>query len=106
MNRIMIFFPRKKIKEELKKKYKEIKRLYKHNQYLNDAKNMIKCIQELKSKNKDEDTIRTIEDITNQRLEEEICKKVEESLNIDEIKSEMQFSIEERCKNLINGIIL
>jgi arginine/glutamate-rich protein 1 len=39
-------------------------------------------------------------------LEEEICKKVEESLNTDEVKSEMLFRIEEGHQNLINGVTL
>ena len=40
------------------------------------------------------------------RLQEEICKKVEESLNTDEVKSEMQAKIEEGCQNLLEGITL
>jgi hypothetical protein len=40
------------------------------------------------------------------RLEEEICKKVKESLNIDEVKLEMQSKIEEGCQNRINGVTL
>ena len=38
------------------------------------------------------------------RLEEKICKKFEESLNIDWVKLEMQ-SIIEGCKNLIDGSV-
>jgi hypothetical protein len=37
---------------------------------------------------------------------EEICEKVDESLNIDEVKSEMQARIEEGHQNLIDGITL
>jgi hypothetical protein len=40
------------------------------------------------------------------RIEEEICNKVEESLNNDEVKSEMQSKIEEGRQNLINGVTL
>jgi hypothetical protein len=40
------------------------------------------------------------------RLEEEIFKKVKESLNIDEVKLEMQSKIEEGYQNLVNGVTL
>jgi arginine/glutamate-rich protein 1 len=39
-------------------------------------------------------------------LEDEICKKVEESLNTDEVKLEMKYIIEEGCQNLINRVTL
>jgi hypothetical protein len=39
-------------------------------------------------------------------LEEEICKKVKESLNIDEVKLEIQSIIEEGYQNLVNGVTL
>jgi hypothetical protein len=39
-------------------------------------------------------------------LQEEICKKVEESLNTDEVKLEMKARIEEGCQNLIDGVTL
>jgi hypothetical protein len=47
-----------------------------------------------------------LDEKSTKRLEEEICKKVEESLNIDEVKSEMQAKIEEGCHNLIDGVTL
>jgi hypothetical protein len=34
------------------------------------------------------------------------CKKVEESLNTDELKLEMKAKIEEGCHNLLDGITL
>jgi hypothetical protein len=39
-------------------------------------------------------------------LQEKICKKVEESLNIDEVKSEMKAKIEQGCQNFLYGITL
>jgi len=39
-------------------------------------------------------------------IEEEICKKVEEPLNTDEVKLEIQPRIEEGHKQLNNGITL
>jgi hypothetical protein len=39
-------------------------------------------------------------------IEKEICKKVEESLNNDEVKSETQSRIEEGRQNLINRVTL
>jgi hypothetical protein len=39
-------------------------------------------------------------------LQEEICKKVEESLNTNEVKSEMQARIKEGCHNWLDGMTL
>ena len=39
-------------------------------------------------------------------IEEEICKKVEESINNDDVKYEMKSRIEEGCQNLIDGVTL
>jgi hypothetical protein len=47
-----------------------------------------------------------LDEESTKRLEEEICKKVEESLNVDEVKSEIQARIEEGHQNLINGVTL
>jgi arginine/glutamate-rich protein 1 len=47
-----------------------------------------------------------LDEESTKRLEEETCKKVEESLNTDEVKSEMQSIVEEGCHNLINGVTL
>jgi arginine/glutamate-rich protein 1 len=46
-----------------------------------------------------------LDEESTKRLEDEICKKVEESLNTDEVKSEMQSRIEGR-QNLIDGVTL
>jgi arginine/glutamate-rich protein 1 len=43
---------------------------------------------------------------TTEILEEEIYKKVEESLNTNAVKSEMQSRIEGGRKNLIEGVTL
>jgi len=75
------------LKEELKKKDEEIKRLHKRNQeILNDVKKVKMQVQESKSKNKDEDITTEIEEDTIKKCEEEICKNVLESLNTDEVK--------------------
>jgi hypothetical protein len=47
-----------------------------------------------------------LDEESTKRLQEEICKKVEESLNTDEVKSEMQTKIEEGNHNLIDGVTL
>jgi hypothetical protein len=47
-----------------------------------------------------------LDDKYTKRVEEEICKKVEESLNTSEVKLEMQSRIEEGRHNLINGVTL
>jgi arginine/glutamate-rich protein 1 len=47
-----------------------------------------------------------LDEESTKRLQEEICKKVEESLNTDEVKSEMQAKIEEGHQNLLDGITL
>jgi arginine/glutamate-rich protein 1 len=54
--------------------------------------------------NKEERII--LDEESTKRLQEEICKKVEESLNTDEVKSEMQAKIEEGHQNLLDGITL
>jgi hypothetical protein len=47
-----------------------------------------------------------LDGVSTKRLEDEICEKIEESINIDEVKSEIQSRIEEGCQNLINGVTL
>jgi arginine/glutamate-rich protein 1 len=39
-------------------------------------------------------------------VQEEICRKVEESLNTNDVKSEMQAKIEEGRHNSLDGITL
>jgi hypothetical protein len=83
------------VKVILKKKDEEIKRLHKHNQDLvNDVNNVKRILQEFESKNKDEYINRKAKKNMTKIIEEEMHKKVEETLNIDEIKLEMQSSIE------------
>ena len=43
---------------------------------------------------------------TTKRLEDKICKRVEEALNIDDIKEEMKSKIEKGHKKLVNDITL
>ena len=50
--------------------------------------------------------MRILDEESTKGLEEEICKKVKESLNTDELKSEMKDKIEEGCHNLLHGITL
>jgi hypothetical protein len=48
-----------------------------------------------KKKNcQNEEERRILDEESTKRIEKEICKKVEESLNIDNVKSEMQSRIE------------
>jgi hypothetical protein len=47
-----------------------------------------------------------LDDETTKILEVEICKKVEEIVNTDEVKLEMESRIEEGCKKLMDGITL
>jgi hypothetical protein len=49
---------------------------------------------------------RILDEESTKRLQEEICKKVDESLNMDEVNSEMQARIEEGRQNLLDGITL
>jgi arginine/glutamate-rich protein 1 len=66
-------------------------------------------VKRLKDENKhcqNQEKERILDEESTKRLEEKICKKFEESLNTDEVKSEMQSKIEEGCQNLINGLTL
>jgi hypothetical protein len=47
-----------------------------------------------------------LDEETTKIFEDEIYKKVEESLNTDEVKLEMNARIEEGCHNLINGVAM
>jgi hypothetical protein len=81
--------------------------LHTHNQeLLNDVKKVKRKLQEFESKKMDEDITTKIEEDTIKKIKVKICKKVEESLNIDEVKSEMQYRIEKICKNLIDRVTL
>jgi arginine/glutamate-rich protein 1 len=78
-------------REELKKKDEEIKRLHKHNQeLLNDVKNVKRHLQEVESK----------------IISEEMSKIVEEALDVDDIKEEMQARIEEGRNKLMENITI
>jgi arginine/glutamate-rich protein 1 len=50
--------------------------------------------------------MRILDEESTKRLEEEICKKVEESLNTDDLKLEMKSRIEKGHQNLINRVTL
>jgi hypothetical protein len=49
---------------------------------------------------------RILDEESTKRIEKEIYKKVEESLNTDEVEFKMQSKIEEGRRNLINGVTL
>jgi len=69
------------------KKMEEIKRLCKRNQELiNDINKGKMQLHESESKNRDGDITTKIEVKTIKKIEDQICKKLEESLNIDEVK--------------------
>ena len=66
-------------------------------------------VKRLKEGNKhcqNQEKERTLDEESTKRPQGEICKKVEESLNIDKVKLEMQSIVEEGCHNLINGVTL
>jgi hypothetical protein len=86
----------------LKTKDEEICRLRSHNNKLLDEAKRLK--EEKKNcQNKEERII--LDKESTKRVQEEICKKFEESLNIDEVKLEMKARIE-GCHNLLYGITL
>jgi arginine/glutamate-rich protein 1 len=87
----------------MKKKDEEIGILRNNNTKILDE---IKRLKEEKKHGQNHEKTRILDEGTTKRLEEEIYKKVEESLNTDEVKSEMQTIIEEGCQNLINGVAL
>ena len=66
----------------------------------------VKRLKEEKKNYQNQEERRILDEESTKRLEDEICMKVEESLNMDEVKLEMQARIEEGCQNLLDGITL
>jgi uncharacterized protein (DUF3084 family) len=75
-------------REDLKKKDQEICRLQNHNKKLLDE---VKILKEEKNNCQNQEEIKSLDGESTKRLENEICKKVAESLNTDEVKSEIQY---------------
>jgi DNA repair exonuclease SbcCD ATPase subunit len=90
-------------REYLKKKDEEICRLRNHNKKLLDE---VKRLKEEKNNCQNQEERRILDEESTKRLEDEICMKVEESLNTDKVKSEIQAIIEEGRQNLLDGITL
>ena len=84
----------------MKKKYEEICRLRTHNKKLLDE---VKRLKEEKKNCQNQEERRILDEESTKRLEDKICMKVEESLNNDEVKSEIQTRIEEGRQNLLDG---
>jgi arginine/glutamate-rich protein 1 len=63
-------------------------------------------LKEEKKNFQNQEEIRILDEESTKILEDEICMKVEESLNTDEVKSELQAKIEEGRQNLLDGITL
>ena len=87
----------------MKNKDEEICRLQSHNKKILDE---VKILKEEKNNFQNKEERRILDEESTKRLQEEIGKKVEESLNMDEVKSEMQARIEEGRQNLIDGVTL
>jgi len=87
----------------LKKKYEEICRLQNHNKKLLDE---AKILKEEKKNYQSQGEKRILDEEYTKRVEEEIFKKVEESLNTNEVKSEIKPKIEGGHQNLIDGVTL
>jgi hypothetical protein len=66
----------------------------------------VKILKEEKKSYQNKEETRILDEEYTKRLEGKICKKVEESLNTNEVESEMQARIEEGCQNLIDGVTL
>jgi hypothetical protein len=64
----------------------------------------VKRLKEEKKNCQNQEERRILDEEYTKRLKDEICMKVEESLNTDEVKSEIQAKIEEGCQNLLDGI--
>jgi hypothetical protein len=71
-------------REALKKKDEEICKLQNHNKKL---PNEVKILKEEKKNYQNQEETRILDEESTKILEVEICKKVEESLNTDEVKS-------------------
>jgi hypothetical protein len=65
-----------------------------------------KRLKEEKKNCQNQEDTRIVDEESTKRLEKEIFKKVGESLNIDEVKLELQSIIGEGRQNLINGVVL
>jgi arginine/glutamate-rich protein 1 len=63
-------------------------------------------LKEKKKNCQNKEERRILDEESTKRVQEEICKKVEESLNTNDVKSEMQAKIEEGRHNLLDGIPL
>jgi hypothetical protein len=87
----------------LKNKDEEICRLRSHNKNILDE---VKILKEEKKNCQNKEEIRILDEESTKILQDEICKTVEESLNTDEVKSEMKSRIEEGRWNLLDGITL
>jgi arginine/glutamate-rich protein 1 len=87
----------------LKNKDEEICRLQNYNKKLLDK---VKRLKEEKKNCQNQEERRILDEESTKRLEDEIRMKVEESLNTDEVKSEIQVRIEEGRQNLLDGITL
>jgi hypothetical protein len=90
-------------REYLKKKEEDICRLRNHNKKL---LYWVKILKEERKSYQNQEEMMIFDEESTKRLEEEICKKVEESLNADEVKLEIQSKLEEGRHNLINGVML
>jgi hypothetical protein len=66
--------------------------------FLNDVKNLKRFLQGAETKHINEETTK--------RFEEEICKKVEDTLNNKDVKLEIQVKIEKGQKKLMDSITL
>jgi hypothetical protein len=66
----------------------------------------VKRLKEENENYQNQEETRILDEKYTKRLEEEICKKVEKSLNIDEINKKIKYKIEEGHRNLINGVTL
>jgi hypothetical protein len=88
---------------DLKNKDEEIRRLQNHNKKL---QNEVKRLKEENKNCENQEETRIVDEEPTKILEEGICKKIEEYLNIDQVKLELQSKIEEEHYNLINGVTL
>ena len=87
----------------MKKKDEEIGILRNNNTKILDE---IKRLKEEKKHGQNHEKTRILDEGTTKRLEVEICRKVEETLGIEDMKLEMQSIIEEGHKKMIDGVTL